>query len=56
MYISLIGIGPPVLTQKRFEAIKKENFSGEKNSNSGNNIYDYAHSFFGEDFKSNGIH
>ena len=30
--------------------IKKQIFSSEKMRNSGNYIYDYAHSFFGEDF------
>ena len=29
---------------------KKQIFSGEKMRNSGNRIYDYAHSLFGEDF------
>ena len=29
---------------------KKQIVSSEKMRNSGNSIYDYAHSFFGEDF------
>ena len=31
---------------------QKTNFSSEKIINSGNHMYDYAHSFFGEDFQS----
>ena len=38
------------LFKKRFEVIKKQIFFNEKVRNSGNCIYDYAHSFFGEDF------
>ena len=38
------------LFKKRFEVNKKQIFSSEKMRNSGNCIYDYAHSFFGEDF------
>ena len=30
-------------------------FSRENMRNSGNCIYDFAHSFFGEDFKSNAL-
>ena len=36
--------------KKDLKLIKKEIFSGEKIRNSGNCIYDHAHSFFGEDF------
>jgi len=39
-----------ILFKKRFEVIKKQFFSSEKRRNSGNCIYDYAHSFFGKDF------
>ena len=35
---------------KYFNLMKKMNISIEKIRNSGNYIYDYAHSFFGEDF------
>ena len=37
------------LFQKFSEVSKKQIFSREKIRNSGNCIYDYAHSFFGED-------
>ena len=40
----------PVIIEKNFEVDKKQIFSSEKIKNSGNCIYDYAHSFFGEDF------
>ena len=36
--------------KKRFEENKKQIFSYEKLRNLVNCIYDYAHSFFGEDF------
>ena len=39
-----------LLFKKRFEVKKKEFLSSEKMRNLGNCIYDYAHSFFGEDF------
>ena len=35
---------------KRFEVDTKRIVSSGKMRNSGNSIYDYAHSFFGEDF------
>ena len=38
------------LLQKRFDVNKKPIFSGEKITNSDSCIYDYAHSYFGEDF------
>ena len=38
------------LFEKRFEVNKKHIFSSEKMRNSGNFIYDYAHSFFREHF------
>ena len=38
------------LFKKIFEVNKKQIFSSEKMRNSGNCIYDYGHSFFGEDF------
>ena len=44
------------LLKKRFEDIKKEIFSSEKMNNSGNCIYDYAHSFFVEDLQSNALY
>ena len=47
-YISL----QPVFIQKRFKYIS---FSRGKNRNSGNCKYDYAHSFFGEDFQSDAL-
>ena len=34
---------------KRFEVNKKGIISSEKTRNLGNYVYDYAHSFFGED-------
>ena len=37
---------------QRKEEKKKQFFSGEKMRNSGNCIYDYAHSFFRENFES----
>ena len=37
------------LFKKMFEVSKKPIFSGEKNRNSSYCIYDYAHSFSGED-------
>ena len=40
----------PVLLKKNFEDNKKQIFSCKKMRNSDNSIYDYAHSFFGEDF------
>ena len=36
--------------EKWFEVIEKYTFSSEKMRNSGNCIYDYVYSFFGEDF------
>ena len=45
----------PVFIQKRFEVIKIQIFFNEKMKNSGNYIYDYTHSFFGEDFQSNAL-
>ena len=45
------------LLQKSFEASKKKQiFSCEKMRNSGKYIYDYAHSYIGEDFKSNVVY
>ena len=38
------------LFKKRFEVIEKQIFASEKIRNLYNCIYDYAHSFFGEDF------
>ena len=38
------------LFEKRFGVNKKQIFSSEKMRNSGNCIYDYCPSFFGEDF------
>ena len=38
------------LFKKRFEVNKKQIYSTEKMRNSGNCIYAYALSFFGEDF------
>ena len=38
------------LYKKRFEVNKKPIFSGKKIKNSDNLIYEYAYSFFGEDF------
>ena len=35
---------------KRFEVKKKQTYSSKRICNSGNYIYDYAHSFFAEDF------
>ena len=46
----------PVFIQKRFEVNKKQIFSSEKMRNSGNCIYDHAHSFSGEDFKSSALY
>ena len=41
----------PVFIQKtKIEVNKKQTFSNEKMRNPGNCIYDYAHSFFVEDF------
>ena len=40
----------PVLFKKRLEINKKQIFSSEKLKNSGNCIYPFAHSFFGQDF------
>ena len=42
--------------KKRFKVNKKYIFSNEKIINSGNYIYDYVHSFFGEDFYFNTMH
>ena len=39
-----------LLIKTNFRLIKKQIFSSEKLRNSGNCIYDYAHSFYGEDF------
>ena len=39
----------PFLLKKWFEVNKKQIFSSEK-KNAGNCIYDYAHSFFGDNF------
>ena len=38
------------LFKKRFEVNKKQIFFSEKMRNSDNCVYDYAHSFFGDDF------
>ena len=38
------------LFKKDFNLIKNGIISSEKRRNSGNYIYDFAHSFFGEDF------
>ena len=43
------------LYKKRFEVDKKQIFLVKKIRNSGNCIYDYVHTFFGEDFKSNAL-
>ena len=40
------------LFSTKFAVNKKLIFSSEKMRNSGNCIYDYAHSFFGEDFEN----
>ena len=40
----------PVLFKKGFEINKKQIISSEKMRKSGNCIYEYAHSFFGNDF------
>ena len=40
------------LFKKDLKLMKKRTISNEKLRNSGNYIYDYAHSFFGKDFKS----
>ena len=40
---------------KDLKLIKNRFFSSEKRRNSGNFIYDYAHSFFGEDFQFNAL-
>ena len=45
-----------ILFKKRFEVNKKHIFSSEKIRNSGNCIYDYAHSFIGDDFESNALY
>ena len=46
-----------VFIQKRFDVNnKKQIFSLEKIRNSVNCIYDYAHSFFGENFQSNALY
>ena len=42
--------------KKRFKVNKKLIFSSKKLRNSGNCIYDYVHSFFGEDFKSKALY
>lgn len=39
-----------ILLKNKFEVNEKQIFSSEKMRNSGNCIYDYVHSFFGEDF------
>ena len=39
-----------VFNKKKIEVNKNQIFSCEKMRNSGNCIYDYAHSFFREDF------
>ena len=39
-----------LLFKKIFEVNKEQIFCNEKMRNSGHCIYDYAHSFFGEDF------
>ena len=43
------------LFKKTFEVNKKGNNSSEKMIYSSNFIYDYAHSFFGEEFYSNAL-
>ena len=40
------------LFKKKLNLVKKDIISSEKIRNSGNYNYDYAHSFFGKDFKS----
>ena len=40
----------PVFIKKRLEVNKKQILSSEKMRNLDNCIYDYTHSFFGEDF------
>ena len=42
--------------KKRFEVNKRQIFASEKMINSGNYIYDYAHSFFVEDFQFNALY
>ena len=42
------------LFRKRFE-VNEQIFSSENMRNSGNCIYDYTRSFFGEDFESNAL-
>ena len=39
-----------ILLKRRIEVIEKQIFSSEKMRSLSNCIYDYAHSFFGEDF------
>ena len=49
--ITLEFIRPqPVSIKKNIWSFKKQIFSIEKMRNSGNCVYDYAHSFFGDDF------
>ena len=45
-----------LLIKKKNEVNKKIKNSIEQIINSGNCIYDYAHSFFGKDFQSNALH
>jgi len=44
----------PVFVQCKI--LSQKNFSSDKMKNSGNYIYDYAYSFFGEDFLSNALY
>ena len=43
-------------SKKDFKLIKDKKNSSEEMRNSGNCIYDYAHSFIGEDFESNALY
>ena len=40
----------PVFIQKNIRKYKKQIFYSEKMKNSGDRIFDYAHTFFGKDF------
>ena len=44
------------LFKNRFEANKKQIISSKKMRNSGNCVYNYAHSFLGDDFHSNALY
>ena len=55
-HIEIFQITTSFLLEKRFRVNKKNIFSIEKLRNSGNCIYDYSHSFFGEDFYFNALY